>query len=205
MPSSWIGSRMADGSSPPLLMSPWPETSSCGEEHDFTQGQNVQQATDVGTHQHHTGVADSRFRAEDTPKPLISALNPSLDVPSRLIKYYFSFVCTIFSTFDSNQNPFRFFVGQKWQNSRPIFYAMLSMSAAKLSRSHPDMKIIGLRHQSLAFEALREEMSRSSGFSSDILLTIPMLGLSTAWHDKKDLGIITAFAGCPECHPKPAA
>lgn len=118
-----------------------------------------------------------------------------IDLRGRLVKTYFTMICPIFSTFDSEANLFRSFVKQKWQNSRAMYYALLSMSAAKLGRKSWYYKVSALEYQTSAFRCLHEEISSSSAWTTEILFVVLMLGLSTCWHNISDLGIahLTAF------------
>lgn len=121
---------------------------------------------------------------------LSSSLPPSLfDTQGELVGAYFAIVCPIFSTFDSEQNLFRTFVNQHWQSSISMFYAILSMAAAKLTRTKPDMKLQALQYQSLALSNLYSEVCGASGWTTELLFVVLMLGLSTSWHDITDLGI----------------
>ncbi|RJE27270.1 hypothetical protein PHISCL_00401 [Aspergillus sclerotialis] len=112
-----------------------------------------------------------------------------VDITSELVDVYFSIVCRAFSTFDSKKNLFRSFVDQKWQRSISMFYAMLSMAAAKLARQMPSLRVRALEYQSLALQHLHSDVSRASGWSTELLFIVLMLGLSTSWHDITDLGI----------------
>ena len=112
-----------------------------------------------------------------------------MDITSELVGVYFSIVCRAFSTFDSEQNLFRSFVDQKWQHSISMFYAMLSMAAAKLTREIPSMRVRALEYQSMALQNLYADVSKASGWNTELLFVVLMLGLSTSWHDITDLGI----------------
>lgn len=113
-----------------------------------------------------------------------------VDIPSKLVGVYFDIVCRIFSTFDSEQNLFRSFVSQRWQHSISMFYAMLSMAAAKLTREIPSLRVHALEYQSTALQSLYADLSRASNWNTELLFVVLMLGLSTSWHDITDLGII---------------
>ncbi|KAL4795617.1 fungal-specific transcription factor domain-containing protein [Aspergillus venezuelensis] len=124
---------------------------------------------------------------------LSQSLLPGLqlfDLESELVGAYFTVVCPIFSTFDSEANLFRSFVSDKWQYSISMFYALLSMAAAKLKRRKPDMKYQALEYQSLALSSLYADASGASGWTTELLFVVLMLGLSTCWHDVTDLGAV---------------
>lgn len=122
---------------------------------------------------------------------IISESIPSelFDTQSELVGAYFAIVCPIFSTFDSEQNLFRTFVSQRWQSSISMFYAIMSMAAAKLTWTSPDMKLQALQYQSLALSNLYSDVCGASGWTTELLFVVLMLGLSTSWHDITDLGI----------------
>lgn len=113
-----------------------------------------------------------------------------VDLPAKLVHAYFTLVCPMFSTYDSQQNLFRSFIGQRWQNSSPMFYAMLSMAAGKLARQEKAMRLPALEYQSLAIRSLYNAVSNASGWDTELLFVILMLGLSTSWHNIKDLGLV---------------
>lgn len=124
------------------------------------------------------------------PSAVTPRQNDQSFLPMGLVGVYFSMVCRAFSTFDSKQNLFRSFVDQKWQYSISMFYAMLSMAAAKLTRQIPSLKVRALEYQSLALQHLYADVSRAFGWNTELLFIVLMLGLSTSWHDITDLGII---------------
>lgn len=119
--------------------------------------------------------------------PLMTGL---FDLQGKLIEAYFTTVCRIFSVFDSPQNLFRSYVCRKWQNSSAMFYAMLSMASAKLGRQSLTYKKYASEYQSLAIKHLSETLNMASSWTPELLFVVLMLGLSTAWHDVSDLGLI---------------
>ncbi|KAL1847985.1 hypothetical protein Daus18300_013745 [Diaporthe australafricana] len=112
------------------------------------------------------------------------------DLQGKLIDAYFNTVCRIFSTFDSPQNLFRSYINRRWQNSSAMFYAMLSMSSAKLGRQSLTYKKYAYEYQSLAIKQLGEDVSVASFWTPELLFIVLMLGLSTSWHDISDLGLV---------------
>lgn len=112
------------------------------------------------------------------------------EVKDRLIQAYFSTVCPIFSTFDSPRNPFRSFIHERWQSSPVLYYTMLSMSAAKLGRVNQGFKVSGLKYQVEALQHLQQGLATASTWTSETLFVILMLGLSAAWHNTSDLGLV---------------
>ncbi|KAL4943160.1 hypothetical protein BDV06DRAFT_221499 [Aspergillus oleicola] len=64
------------------------------------------------------------------------------------------------------------------------------MAAAKLKRKKPDMKLQALQYQSFALSNLSADVSGTSGWTTELLFVVLMLGLSTCWHNVADLGIV---------------
>jgi hypothetical protein len=115
-----------------------------------------------------------------------------LHLPTMLVEYYFSYVCQIFSSFDGTMNPFRSTVGRLWDGSAPIYYAIQSMAAAYLSHHFPRMAPVGVQMQREAFKSLYQvsQTGRDPGENLDkTLLTVLLVGQTTAWHNPKDLGL----------------
>ena len=112
------------------------------------------------------------------------------DCEGKLVEAYFTVVCPIISTFDSELNIFRTFVGMCWQHSGAMYYAMLSMAAAKLGRQVRTYRLHALHYQCQALQCLQKDVSHASYWNTKILFTVLMLGLSTCWHDNADLGLI---------------
>ncbi|KAL6787295.1 fungal-specific transcription factor domain-containing protein [Trichoderma sp. SZMC 28012] len=110
-------------------------------------------------------------------------------LPADLATYYFKNVCSVFSSFDSELNPFRSYVSQVFSYSAPVFNAMLSGSAARLADEKPQLKVIALQYQSQALRCIAESLKQTNKVREDTLFAIFLIGLSTAWHDGKDIGI----------------
>lgn len=109
-----------------------------------------------------------------------------------LVEYYFNYVCRIFSSFDGNLNPFRSTVGKLWDGSAPIYYAIQSMAAAYLANHFPRMSPVGVQMQRETYRHLYQ-IQRGGHHSENLdrkLLTLLLIGQSTAWHDPKDLGLV---------------
>ncbi|ESZ91719.1 hypothetical protein SBOR_7899 [Sclerotinia borealis F-4128] len=113
-------------------------------------------------------------------------------LPTMLVEYYFGYICVIFSSFDGMLNPFRSTVGKLWDGSAPIYYAIQSMAAAYLSHHFPRMSTVGLQMQRETFKCLYQS-SRAGTESHDnidkTLLTVLLVGQTTAWHNPRDLGL----------------
>ncbi|KAK4936116.1 hypothetical protein LTR10_022960 [Elasticomyces elasticus] len=119
-----------------------------------------------------------------------SSGNPSRglnDYSSLLVEYYFKEVAGIFSCYDSNFNPFRTTVSKLWQTSNSVFYVLQSMAAACLSDVVPSMHTVGDKMRHAAMACVEADI-RDSKVETGSLLTLIMLGLSSSWHNPKDLG-----------------
>ena len=128
--------------------------------------------------------------SSNIPSSWSISIPPSINhIPVMLVSYYFQDVCSVFSSFDSELNPFRSYVSQVFQYSSPVFNAMLSSSAARLADEMPHLKIVGLQYQSQAMRSIAESLKEANKIPEDTLFAIFILGLSTAWHDGKDIGL----------------
>jgi hypothetical protein len=116
-----------------------------------------------------------------------------LHLPTMLVEYYFSYVCQIFSSFDGTLNPFRSTVGRLWDGSAPIYYAIQSMAAAYLANHFPRMSPVGIQMQRETYRSLYQASQGGKDPSENLdktLLTVLLVGQTTAWHDPKDLGLV---------------
>ncbi|KAH6673355.1 fungal-specific transcription factor domain-containing protein [Halenospora varia] len=118
-----------------------------------------------------------------------------LHLPTMLVEYYFSYVCQIFSSFDGTLNPFRSTIGRLWDGSAPIYYAIQSMAAAYLANHFPRMVGVGVMMQRETFGALCS-LGQGGGTGGGgegldkMLLTVLLVGQTTAWHEPRDLGLV---------------
>ena len=110
-----------------------------------------------------------------------------------LVEYYFNYVCQIFSSFDGALNPFRATVGKLWDGSAPIYYAIQSMAAAYLANHFPRMSPVGVQMQRETYRSLYQvQQGGRDNFENldKTLLTVLLVGQTTAWHNPKDLGLM---------------
>jgi hypothetical protein len=109
-----------------------------------------------------------------------------------LVDYYFNYVCQIFSSFDGTLNPFRSTVGKLWDGSAPIYYAIQSMAAAYLANHFPRMLPVGVQMQRETYRCLYQVQNGREKFENldKTLLTVLLVGQTTAWHNPKDLGLM---------------
>lgn len=114
-----------------------------------------------------------------------SLLNDSSS--STLIEYYFKEVAALFSSYDSQMNPFRTTVSRLWGSSLAMCRTMQSMAAATLVHDFPQFGPMGLKMRNEAVEILTREATATLDDKS--LLALLMLGQTASWHDPKDLGI----------------
>ncbi|KAM3077196.1 hypothetical protein ACMFMG_003340 [Clarireedia jacksonii] len=114
-------------------------------------------------------------------------------LPTMLVEYYFSYICSIFSSFDGMLNPFRVTVGRLWDGSAPIYYAIQSMAAAYLSNHFPRMSVVGAQMQRESLKSLYQLQRAGMESQENVdktLLTVLLVGQTTAWHNPKDLGLV---------------
>lgn len=136
------------------------------------------------------GQDDYQWPATNSVIPWKTSIPPNIShLPATLVAYYFKDVCSVFSSFDSELNPFRSYVSQVFPYSAPVFNAMLSSAAARLADEMPQLKVIALQYQSQALRCIAESLKQTNEVREDTLFAIFVIGLSTAWHDGKDIGI----------------
>lgn len=104
-----------------------------------------------------------------------------------LIEYYFKEVAALFSSYDSQMNPFRTTVSRLWGSSLAMCRTMQSMAAATLVHDFPQFGPMGLKMRNEAVEVLTKDSTTILDDKS--LLSLLMLGQTASWHDPKDLGI----------------
>ncbi|KAL4754149.1 hypothetical protein BDW72DRAFT_148167 [Aspergillus terricola var. indicus] len=121
------------------------------------------------------------------PAPRDLTLIPQpLNNPSwTLIEYYFKEVAALFSSYDSQMNPFRSTVSRLWGSSLAMCRTMQSMAAATLVNDFPQFGPMGKRMRNEAIEIISKETT----MDDKSLLALLMLGQTASWHDPKDLGI----------------
>ncbi|RAH79745.1 hypothetical protein BO86DRAFT_317852 [Aspergillus japonicus CBS 114.51] len=111
-------------------------------------------------------------------------------LPALLVEYYFDYVCAMWSSFDSDLNPFRTNIARLWSQNAPIYYAIQSMAAASLAGDFPGMRAVGAQMQRRAIHALQEAMALSPTLNDESLFYgLLMVGSTTAWHNGADLGL----------------
>lgn len=102
-----------------------------------------------------------------------------------LIEYYFKEVAALFSSYDSQMNPFRTTVSRLWGSSLAMCRTMQSMAAATLVNDFPQFGPLGRKMRDEAIGII----TREAVMDDKALLALLMLGLTASWHDPKDLGI----------------
>ncbi|KAJ5247684.1 Aflatoxin biosynthesis regulatory protein [Penicillium chermesinum] len=114
------------------------------------------------------------------------SISRPLNNPSwTLIEYYFKEVAALFSSYDSQMNPFRTTVSRLWGSSLAMCRTMQSMAAATLVNDFPQFGPIGRKMRDEAVEII----TREAVMDDKSLLALLMLGQTASWHDPKDLGI----------------
>ncbi|OJJ44650.1 hypothetical protein ASPZODRAFT_134730 [Penicilliopsis zonata CBS 506.65] len=114
------------------------------------------------------------------------SIHQPLNNPSwTLIEYYFKEVAALFSSYDSQMNPFRTTVSRLWGSSLAMCRTMQSMAAASLVNDFPQFGPIGRKMRDEAIEAITNEPV----IDDKSLLALLMLGQTASWHDSNDLGV----------------
>ncbi|CAH0056061.1 unnamed protein product [Clonostachys solani] len=138
----------------------------------------------------------------------------SLYIPTEessvLLCHYYSLICRINSSFDSENNPFRNQMSKLINGSPLLFYCVLSMSAAHLHQ-YDNNTTISFEYQARALSQLSTDLSTTcilpsqptpreqestelSGPSQttlvkdELLLGIILLGMTSAWNDASSSG-----------------
>ncbi|KAL6237433.1 hypothetical protein BDW75DRAFT_82725 [Aspergillus navahoensis] len=119
------------------------------------------------------------------PRDLTSIPQPLNNPSWTLIEYYFKEVAALFSSYDSQMNPFRTTVSRLWGSSLAMCRTMQSMAAATLVNDFPQFGPMGKKMRNEAIEII----SRETSMDDKSLLALLMLGQTASWHDPKDLGI----------------
>ena len=102
-----------------------------------------------------------------------------------LIEYYFKEVAALFSSYDSQMNPFRTTVSRLWGSSLAMCRTMQSMAAATLVNDFPQFGPLGRQMRKEAVDII----TREAVMDDKALLALLMLGQTASWHDPNDLGI----------------
>ncbi|KAJ5142921.1 Aflatoxin biosynthesis regulatory protein [Penicillium bovifimosum] len=119
------------------------------------------------------------------PQDFMSISRPLNNPSWTLIEYYFKEVAALFSSYDSQMNPFRTTVSRLWGSSLAMCRTMQSMAAATLVNEFPQYGPMGRRMRDEAVNIITCE----AVIDDKSLLALLMLGQTASWHDPKDLGI----------------
>lgn len=119
------------------------------------------------------------------PRDFMSISRPLNNPSWTLIEYYFKEVAALFSSYDSQMNPFRTTVSRLWGSSLAMCRTMQSMAAATLVNDFPKFGPMGRKMRDEAVDII----TREAVMDDKSLLALLMLGQTASWHDPKDLGI----------------
>jgi hypothetical protein len=119
------------------------------------------------------------------PRDFVSISRPLNNPSWSLIEYYFKEVAALFSSYDSQMNPFRTTVSRLWGSSLAMCRTMQSMAAATLVNDFPQFGPMGRKMRDEAVDII----TREAVMDDKSLLALLMLGQTASWHDPKDLGI----------------
>lgn len=119
-----------------------------------------------------------------------------VDVPSFLIQHWFKSVCSGWSAYDSQTNPYRQLSASLWHSSMAVFYALQSMAAASLVEHLPHLKEVARVAPRLAFQAITYEFQsfRSNSnsplaFPGGLVLSLFCMSSSICWTDSRQFGL----------------
>jgi len=129
--------------------------------------------------------------------PLAPQLARSLvDIPSFLVQHWFSSVCSSWSAFDSQVNPYRQLSASLWHSSMAVYYALQSMAAASLVEHLPHLKEVSRSAPRLAAQAITYELQsfrssskKSISFPGALLLSLFCMSSSICWTDSRQFGL----------------
>lgn len=119
------------------------------------------------------------------PQNFMSMSRPLNNPSWTLIEYYFKEVAALFSSYDSQMNPFRTTVSRLWGSSLAMCRTMQSMAAATLVNEFPQFGPMGRKMRDEAVNIITCEAI----IDDKSLLALLMLGQTASWHDPTDLGI----------------
>jgi hypothetical protein len=108
-----------------------------------------------------------------------------LDIPTTLIEYWFTHVCPMWSTFDSESNYNRQVASTSWTTSGAVFYTLQSMSAAHLKHNMPHLRPILRSLTSKAVKYIKEAVIQTKASQPpkvDSALVFAMFGIGTSAH-----------------------
>ncbi|KAJ5096098.1 Aflatoxin biosynthesis regulatory protein [Penicillium alfredii] len=123
--------------------------------------------------------------APPPPRDFMSISRPLNNPSWTLIEYYFKEVAALFSSYDSQMNPFRTTVSRLWGSSLAMCRTMQSMAAATLVNDFPQFGPMGRKMRNEAVDII----TRDAVMDDKALLALLMLGQTASWHDPTDLGI----------------
>jgi len=121
--------------------------------------------------------------------------NP-VDLSTTLVEFWFSHVCSMWSTYDSPQNWYRSLAGATWHHSEPVYYSLQAMSASVLVDSLPHLKRSLPSLTTQAAQSIQRAVQanliltgdQAKLLPTDVLLAVMGMGTSTCWADPRQLG-----------------
>ncbi|KAK4134505.1 hypothetical protein BT67DRAFT_379507 [Trichocladium antarcticum] len=125
---------------------------------------------------------------------VLTMARPVVNIPTFLIEHWFKSVCSSWSAFDSQSNPYRRLTASLWDSSTPVFYALQSISAASLVERLPHvMRDTARSAPRKAVDAIRKELgvfstAANPKFPSELLLALFCMSSSMCWMESRQLG-----------------
>ena len=123
-------------------------------------------------------------------------LSNPVDLPTTLIEYWFTHVCSMWCAYDSPQNWYRNLAGDTWHHSEPVYYALQAMSASVLVDSLPHLKQALPALTTQAAQSIQRAIQaditlqgdQARPLPTDLLLAVMGMGTSICWADPRQLG-----------------
>lgn len=112
------------------------------------------------------------------------------------VNHYFNNICSTYSCFDSDMNPLRTLVAETWTNSATIYLAIQSLAVGHLANYYPTLATLGVQKRSQAWKYLQRDLQLhrvGKRPTETVLLSLLLLGPSSAWHHPADLGMQYLF------------
>lgn len=129
------------------------------------------------------GCVNSRPPYETDTQPGWRISQTPVHLPTVLIEHWFSYVCPMWSVFDSEVNYNRQLAREAWTVSETVFYAMQAMSAACLIDHMPQLTEVLPSLKAKATAAVHHRIAQAqNSVTSDLVFAVLALGTSFRWN-----------------------
>jgi hypothetical protein len=158
-------------------------------------------ADEIGTADQDNSLTSYSTISNDGLIPRFNALQRStlerslVHLPTFLIEHWFKSVCSMWSAFDSQDNPYRRLASGLWTSSKAVYFALQSMSAASLVDHMPHLRAMAISAPRMAAQAISEELGvfsarkgRIGSFPSSLVLSLFCMSSSVCWTNHEEYG-----------------